>query len=40
MLLWQKHQVKGKDIFIYNRSCKGAIDYDDLCTEIIEKGLF
>jgi chromosome partitioning protein len=31
---------QGKDIFIYNRSCKGAIDYDDLCNEIIEKGVF
>lgn len=31
---------KGKDIFIYNRSCKGAVDYDDLCKELIEKGIF
>jgi len=31
---------QGKDIFIYNRSCKGAVDYDDLCNEIIEKGVF
>jgi chromosome partitioning protein len=32
--------VHGKDIFIYNRNCKGAIDYDDLCKELIEKGIF
>ena len=31
---------QGKDIFIYNRNCKGATDYDDLCTEMIEKGVF
>ncbi|MFU7500852.1 MAG: ParA family protein [Candidatus Tisiphia sp.] len=31
---------QGKDIFIYNRNCKGATDYNDLCNEIIEKGVF
>lgn len=31
---------QGKDIFIYNKSCKGAIDYDDLCNEIIVNGVF
>jgi chromosome partitioning protein len=30
---------QGKDIFIYNRNCKGAIDYDNLCNEMIEKGI-
>jgi chromosome partitioning protein len=31
---------QGKDIFMYNRSCKGASDYEDLCNEMIEKGVF
>ena len=30
---------QGKDIFMYNRNCKGAMDYDDLCKEMIEKGM-
>ncbi|MDF2964770.1 MAG: chromosome partitioning protein ParA [Rickettsiaceae bacterium] len=31
---------QAKDIFLYNRTCKGALDYDDLCNEIINKGIF
>ena len=30
----------GKDIFSYNRNCKGAEDYLNLVKEIIEKGVF
>lgn len=26
----------GKDIFLYNKSCKGALDYSDLCDELIK----
>lgn len=32
--------TQGKDIFLYNRQCKGATDYMDLCNELIEKGVF
>ena len=32
--------TQGKDIFLYNRQCKGATDYLDLCNELIEKGVF
>jgi chromosome partitioning protein len=28
---------QGKDIFLYNKSCKGASDYLSLCEEILEK---
>lgn len=28
---------QGKDIFMYNKACKGAQDYKDLCEEIIRK---
>ena len=28
---------QGKDIFWYNKSCKGAVDYRNLCEEMIEK---
>lgn len=31
---------QGKDIFIYNRNCQAAIDYDTLCKEMIEKKIF
>ncbi len=31
---------QAKDIFIYNRNCRGASDYEDLCNEIIKKGIF
>lgn len=31
---------QSKDIFLYNRSSKGAIDYNELCNEIIQKGIF
>lgn len=27
----------GKDIFLYNRNSKGALDYEELCNELIEK---
>jgi len=30
---------QGKDIFIYSRNCKGALDYDELCNELIENGV-
>lgn len=30
---------QGKDIFLYNKSCKGATDYDDLCNEMLKKGI-
>lgn len=30
---------QGKDIFLYNKSCKGATDYDDLCEEMLKKGV-
>jgi chromosome partitioning protein len=30
---------QGKDIFLYNKNCKGAIDYDELCDEMIKKGV-
>ena len=33
-------QAQGMDVFLYNRSCKGAKDYKDLCDEIINKGVF
>lgn len=32
--------AQGKDIFLYNRACKGAKDYEDLCNELLEKGVF
>lgn len=28
---------QGKDIFLYNKNCKGAQDYNNLCNELIEK---
>lgn len=28
---------QGKDIFLYNRNCKGASDYKDLCDELLNK---
>lgn len=28
---------QGKDIFLYNKACKGASDYKDLCDELLEK---
>lgn len=28
---------QGKDIFLYNKSCKGAKDYEELCSELIKK---
>ena len=28
---------QGKDIFLYNKSCKGAQDYNELCEEMIKK---
>ena len=28
---------KGKDIFLYNKNCRGAEDYKNLCAELIEK---
>ncbi|WP_010304151.1 ParA family protein [Candidatus Odyssella thessalonicensis] len=28
---------QGKDIFLYNRNCKGATDYKDLCNELLRK---
>lgn len=28
---------QGKDIFSYNKNCKGALDYNDLCAELIKK---
>lgn len=28
---------KGIDIFLYNRSCRGALDYTNLCKELITK---
>lgn len=31
---------QSKDIFLYNRSSKGAVDYSELCDEIIQKGIF
>ncbi|MGC0372353.1 MAG: hypothetical protein DGJ47_001065 [Rickettsiaceae bacterium] len=31
---------QGKDIFAYNKNCKGAMDYASLVDEIIEKGVF
>ena len=27
----------GKDIFLYNKKCKGAEDYENLCAELIKK---
>lgn len=27
----------GKDIFLYNKNSKGALDYEELCNELIEK---
>lgn len=32
--------AQSKDIFLYNRSSKGAVDYADLCNELIQKGIF
>lgn len=29
--------AQGKDIFLYNKSCKGAKDYEALCSELINK---
>lgn len=31
---------KGQDIFLYNRNSKGAIDYKELCEELIKKKVF
>ncbi len=31
---------QGKDIFSYNKNCKGAVDYNTLCEEMIKRGLF
>jgi chromosome partitioning protein len=31
---------QGKDIFLYSRNSKGAIDYEELCNEMIKKGVF
>lgn len=31
---------QGKDIFSYNKNCKGATDYNTLCDEMIKRGLF
>lgn len=28
---------QGKDIFLYNKKCRGAIDYNALCEELIQK---
>lgn len=28
---------QGKDIFLYNRNCKGASDYQELCDELFQK---
>ena len=28
---------QGKDIFLYNKNCKGATDYKQLCEELLEK---
>ena len=28
---------QGKDIFLYNKSCKGAKDYAALCNELVKK---
>jgi chromosome partitioning protein len=28
---------QGKDIFVYNRNCKGAQDYNELCDEMLRK---
>ena len=28
---------QGKDIFLYNKACKGASDYNDLCNELFDK---
>lgn len=28
---------QGKDIFLYNKNCKGAQDYNELCEEMIKK---
>lgn len=28
---------QGKDIFLYNKNCKGATDYNDLCEELLKK---
>lgn len=30
---------QGKDIFLYNQNCKGAKDYEELCNEMIVKGI-
>jgi len=27
----------GKDIFLYNKKCKGAEDYENLCFELLKK---
>ncbi|CAO4844659.1 MAG: Sporulation initiation inhibitor protein Soj [Holosporales bacterium] len=32
-------QSLGKDIFMHNKSSKGAIDYEQLCNELFEKGV-
>jgi len=32
-------QSQGKDIFMHNKSSKGAIDYESLCSEMFEKGI-
>jgi len=30
---------QSKDIFLYNKHCKGAVDYKQLCDEMIKKGI-
>jgi len=30
---------QGKDIFLYNKTCKGAIDYKELCDELFKRGV-
>lgn len=30
---------QGKDIFMYNKNCRGALDYEELCNEMIQKGV-
>ncbi len=32
-------QSLGKDIFMHNKNCKGALDYEALCNELFEKGV-
>ncbi len=30
---------QGKDIFLYNKNCRGATDYEELCNEMLKKGI-